>query len=115
MADYLKVSCGPCGHKLKLPNHPGGKVKCTKCKAVLVIPTAEDVEAALPERYAVPAYVPEPAKPAAPPPPERGHETKAVLKDLLGLHLAGPGVDANSSLDDLCNETAVDFEAPPGS
>lgn len=52
MSESLATNCGNCMRKLRIPmQYEGKRIACPRCKVRLAVPTAAEVEAALPERY----------------------------------------------------------------
>lgn len=100
MAGVMKVLCGACNHKLRLPYMPGKKALCSRCEATLVIPTLDQVARVKPERFVVKPVKPPKKKVEKLPPPKKksGRITQQVLKDMLQSDPEAP------ALDDLCGD-----------
>ena len=108
--DVFLVRCGSCDAGLRLPARPGLQGRCPHCRAALVVPTAEEVEAVKPELLVLMPPGSEPAadaQPAPPSEPARGKETREMLRDMLGRGKLG---GKQPSLDDICGDGEVDFD-----
>lgn len=60
----IRAACAACATKLKIEDKMAGKsVRCPKCKAPVLVPVMEPVQAAMPE---IPHISPQPLQPTAP-------------------------------------------------